>query len=80
MALVPAQAGFRGSRRPGCVPAGGDHGPSCPYDALYIDPDSQTAAKCNFCSHRLEQGLQPSCVVVCPEQAIVAPAHAPCAL
>src|SRR5262249_45833202 len=45
---------------------------ACPYDALYIDPDSQTAAKCNFCSHRLEQGLQPSCVVVCPEQAIVA--------
>jgi Fe-S-cluster-containing dehydrogenase component/formate-dependent nitrite reductase membrane component NrfD len=44
---------------------------ACPYDALYIDPDSQTAAKCNFCSHRLEQGLQPSCVVVCPEQAII---------
>jgi Fe-S-cluster-containing dehydrogenase component/formate-dependent nitrite reductase membrane component NrfD len=45
---------------------------ACPYDALYIDPESQTAAKCNFCSHRLDQGLQPSCVVVCPEQAIVA--------
>ena len=45
---------------------------ACPYDALYIDPDSQTAAKCNFCAHRLDQGLQPSCVVVCPEQAIVA--------
>ena len=34
--------------------------------------DSNTAAKCNFCTHRLEEGLQPSCVVVCPEQAIVA--------
>jgi Fe-S-cluster-containing dehydrogenase component/formate-dependent nitrite reductase membrane component NrfD len=45
---------------------------ACPYDALYIDPDSQTAAKCNFCAHRLDQGLQPSCVAVCPEQAIVA--------
>lgn len=45
---------------------------ACPYDALYIDPASQTAAKCNFCTHRLEQGLQPSCVVVCPEQAIIA--------
>src|SRR5262249_32251049 len=44
----------------------------CPYDALYIDPDSNTAAKCNFCTHRLEIGLQPSCVVVCPEQAIIA--------
>jgi Fe-S-cluster-containing dehydrogenase component/formate-dependent nitrite reductase membrane component NrfD len=45
---------------------------ACPYDALYIDPDTHTAAKCNFCTHRLEIGLQPSCVVVCPEQAIIA--------
>lgn len=45
---------------------------ACPYDALYIDPNSNTAAKCNFCTHRLEQGLEPSCVVVCPEQAIIA--------
>ena len=44
---------------------------ACPYDALYIDPDSNTAAKCNFCTHRLDAGLEPSCVVVCPEQAIV---------
>lgn len=45
---------------------------ACPYDALYIDPDTNTAAKCNFCTHRLDVGLQPSCVVVCPEQAIIA--------
>jgi Fe-S-cluster-containing dehydrogenase component/formate-dependent nitrite reductase membrane component NrfD len=45
---------------------------ACPYDALYIDPDTHTAAKCNFCSHRLEIGLEPSCVAVCPEQAIIA--------
>jgi Fe-S-cluster-containing dehydrogenase component/formate-dependent nitrite reductase membrane component NrfD len=45
---------------------------ACPYDALYIDPDTNTAAKCNFCTHRLEVGLQPSCVAVCPEQAIIA--------
>jgi Fe-S-cluster-containing dehydrogenase component/formate-dependent nitrite reductase membrane component NrfD len=44
---------------------------ACPYDALYIDPATDTAAKCNFCTHRLEVGLEPSCVVVCPEQAIV---------
>ncbi|HVT30058.1 MAG TPA: 4Fe-4S dicluster domain-containing protein, partial [Lacipirellulaceae bacterium] len=44
---------------------------ACPYDALYIDPDSNTAAKCNFCTHRLEVGLEPSCVVVCPERAII---------
>ncbi len=44
---------------------------ACPYDALYIDPVTDTAAKCNFCTHRLEQNLEPSCVVVCPERAIV---------
>lgn len=45
---------------------------ACPYDALYIDPSTNTAAKCNFCAHRTELGLQPACVVVCPEQAIIA--------
>jgi Fe-S-cluster-containing dehydrogenase component/formate-dependent nitrite reductase membrane component NrfD len=45
---------------------------ACPYDALYIDPGSNTAAKCNFCAHRVEAGLEPACVIVCPEQAIIA--------
>ncbi len=45
---------------------------ACPYDALYIDPHDHTAQKCNYCVHRVEIGLQPACVVVCPEQAIVA--------
>lgn len=45
---------------------------ACPYDSIYIDPNTSTAAKCNFCTHRLEIGLQPSCVAVCPEQAIIA--------
>jgi Fe-S-cluster-containing dehydrogenase component/formate-dependent nitrite reductase membrane component NrfD len=45
---------------------------ACPYDALYIDPNDHTAAKCNYCAHRVDQGLQPACVVVCPEQAIIA--------
>jgi formate-dependent nitrite reductase membrane component NrfD/ferredoxin len=44
---------------------------ACPYDALYIDPNTNTAAKCNFCAHRVEVGLQPSCEVVCPTQAII---------
>lgn len=43
---------------------------ACPYDALYIDPNTHTAAKCNFCAHRIDQGLNPSCVNICPEQAI----------
>ena len=45
---------------------------ACPYDALYIDPDTHTAAKCNFCAHRIELKLEPACVVVCPTRAIIA--------
>src|SRR5262245_43082166 len=44
---------------------------ACPYDALYIDPDTRTAAKCHYCAHRVEVGLEPACVIVCPVQAIV---------
>lgn len=44
---------------------------ACPYDALYIDPDEHTAQKCNFCAHRIDAGLEPSCVVVCPTQSII---------
>ncbi len=45
---------------------------ACPYDALYIDPNTHTAAKCNYCAHRIEVGLEPACVIVCPERAIIA--------
>ncbi len=45
---------------------------ACPYDAIYIDPDTNTAAKCHYCAHRTDIGLEPACVVVCPEQAIIA--------
>lgn len=44
---------------------------ACPYDALYINPETNTAHKCNYCNHRVEVGLEPACVVVCPTQAIV---------
>ena len=44
---------------------------ACPYDALYIDPETNTAAKCNYCAHRVDQGLEPACVNVCPTQAII---------
>lgn len=43
---------------------------ACPYDAIYIDEDTHTAAKCNFCAHRVDQGLEPACVVVCPTESI----------
>ena len=44
---------------------------ACPYDALYIDPENHTAAKCNYCAHRIDIGLEPACVNVCPEHAII---------
>lgn len=45
---------------------------ACPYDAIHIDPDTGTAAKCHFCAHRTDVGLEPACVVVCPVHAILA--------
>jgi Fe-S-cluster-containing dehydrogenase component len=38
---------------------------SCPYDARFIHPDGY-ADKCTFCAHRVEQGMDPACVSVCP--------------
>ena len=43
---------------------------ACPYDAIYIDKNTNTAAKCNFCAHRIDQGLEPACVQVCPTESI----------
>jgi Fe-S-cluster-containing dehydrogenase component/formate-dependent nitrite reductase membrane component NrfD len=45
---------------------------ACPYDSIYLDPETKTAAKCTFCAHRIDVGLEPACVVVCPEHAILA--------
>ncbi len=47
----------------GCIQA-------CPYDAIAIDPRTNTADKCNFCAHRIEIGLEPACVSACPTTAL----------
>lgn len=44
---------------------------ACPYDAIFINPEDNAAEKCNFCAQRLDVGLEPACVVVCPTQAIL---------
>jgi Fe-S-cluster-containing dehydrogenase component/formate-dependent nitrite reductase membrane component NrfD len=41
---------------------------ACPYDQLFIDPNTHTAEKCNFCANRVENELLPSCVIVCPTE------------
>jgi Fe-S-cluster-containing dehydrogenase component len=43
---------------------------ACPYDAIYIDENTHTAAKCNMCAHRVDNELEPACVVVCPTHSI----------
>ncbi|TAM85885.1 MAG: 4Fe-4S dicluster domain-containing protein, partial [Candidimonas sp.] len=44
---------------------------ACPYDAIFINPDDHSAEKCNFCVHRVDAGLEPACVTVCPTQSII---------
>jgi Fe-S-cluster-containing dehydrogenase component len=38
---------------------------ACPYDARFINPEGY-ADKCTFCVHRIEKGMDPACVSVCP--------------
>jgi tetrathionate reductase subunit B len=44
---------------------------ACPYDARFINPMTGTADKCDFCLHRVEKGLAPSCVNTCQGEARV---------
>jgi len=38
---------------------------ACPYDARFLNPVTGFADKCDFCIHRVSNGLEPSCVVSC---------------
>jgi len=42
---------------------------ACPYGAIYMDPETNTADKCTYCAHRIESGMMPACVVICPVEA-----------
>ncbi len=42
---------------------------ACPYGARFIHPDGY-ADKCTFCIHRVEKGLEPACVAVCPTRCL----------
>lgn len=38
---------------------------ACPYGSRFINPLTHTADKCDFCYHRITQGLLPACVTAC---------------
>ena len=42
---------------------------ACPYSAKYSDPRTDTAQKCDFCLHRVKQGMLPACVNTCNARA-----------
>ncbi|MDD3471431.1 MAG: 4Fe-4S dicluster domain-containing protein [Syntrophaceae bacterium] len=44
---------------------------ACPYDARFFNPIRHTADKCDFCSHRIENGLEPACVEACLSKALI---------
>jgi tetrathionate reductase subunit B len=43
---------------------------ACPYGAIYMDPLSVKAMKCDFCESRVEEGELPACAATCPTDAI----------
>lgn len=58
---------------PGLLRAGyGGNGDLTPFERLKFAAFQEgTMTKCTFCAHRVDQGLEPACVVTCPTEARV---------
>jgi len=42
---------------------------ACPYGCRYMHPEKKVVDKCTLCYHRLQIGLAPMCMEVCPTKA-----------
>lgn len=42
----------------------------CPFGAPQLNPETNIVGKCTLCTHRIDRGLLPACVVACPTRAI----------
>ncbi len=43
---------------------------ACPWGSVQWDPERRQAIKCDFCKDRIDQGLKPACVTVCPSHCL----------
>ena len=43
---------------------------ACPYGAIVYSAEMEVVEKCDLCAHRIDQGLEPFCVVCCEGQAM----------
>ena len=43
---------------------------ACPYDAITYDSKKNVVQKCTLCHHRIDEGLEPFCVVCCEGKAM----------
>ncbi|MFC1909464.1 4Fe-4S dicluster domain-containing protein [Chloroflexota bacterium] len=43
---------------------------ACPYELLSFNPETNLVEKCSMCSHRVDQDLEPFCVLCCEGQAM----------
>ncbi len=44
---------------------------TCPYEARWLNPESNTISKCTFCQPRVDEGLEPACVNTCVGRALI---------
>ncbi len=49
----------------------GDCHTACPYGVIYRNEADGIAQKCTGCAHRVDQGLEPRCVEICPHDAVI---------